>query len=300
MASLPLCFCSYNCRGWRLGSNFATSVLQSCDLLFIQEHWLLPDHLGALDIFNDFFSVGVSGMDSSELQVGRPYGGCGILFRKHLSPFMQRVKSCSRRFCALSLTIGNSLNRSTHCTLLINVYLPTDYGTSDSNNSFLETLSELEGFISSNPYDNVIIFGDFNVDFSRPGHNSSHLTSFMHDYGLVCADLDSGIQYTYRRDDHSSFSRPDHIITLEHYAHLIKDISCSENVDNFSDHLPLSFTLATLPTIACNFSPGQFSGQISCSKSAESSTPNGPAIDWPKGNYVRNHLPLLASPVLRS
>ena len=67
----------------------------------------------------------------------------------------------------------------------LNVYFPADYGTSDSNNEFLDTIAELEGFLSSHEYDNVIICGDFNVDFCRPGHNHDHLMSFMRDYNLT-------------------------------------------------------------------------------------------------------------------
>ena len=67
---------------------------------FIQEHWLLPDHLGALNISDDFISVSVTGMDNSELLAGRPYGGCAIMFHKCYS---HSIASCSKRFCALSL-----------------------------------------------------------------------------------------------------------------------------------------------------------------------------------------------------
>ena len=87
----------------------------------------------------------------------------------------------------------------------------------------------------------MIICGDFNVDFSRGGHNCNSLISFMHDFNLVRADVNPNIKYTYRRDDHTSFSWPDHnniILTLSQYVNLIDSIACSESVDNFSDHLP--------------------------------------------------------------
>ena len=70
---------SYNCRGWKSGSNYVQSLLQSCDICLIQEHWLLCENLDSLIISDDFLSVGVSGMDSSILLTGRPFGGCSIL-----------------------------------------------------------------------------------------------------------------------------------------------------------------------------------------------------------------------------
>ena len=73
------------CRGWRSGSDYVSALLNLCDFCFVQEYWLLLDHLSALDISDDFISVGVSGMDSSDLLAGRPYGGCAILYHKSLS-----------------------------------------------------------------------------------------------------------------------------------------------------------------------------------------------------------------------
>ena len=194
-------------------------------------------------------------MDNSQLLLGRPYGGCGILFRKSLAPFISRLKCCSTRFCALSLTTYSSSNNSIFDTLLINLYLPTDYGTLDSNNAFLESLGKLDGFISTQSFDNLIICGDFNVDFSRDNHNCYHLKAFMHSHNLTRADICSNIQYTYRRDDHTSFSWPDHILTLHYNVHLIQGVACIDSVDNFSDHLPLAFDLIlqapmSLPSVA--------------------------------------------------
>ena len=103
---------SYNCRGWRSGSDYVKFLLQFCDLCFIQEHWLYRDHLEALNISEDFLSVGVSGMDSSEILLGRPFGGSGILYRKSLSSFVWRIFTSSQHICALSLTLVNSCDNS--------------------------------------------------------------------------------------------------------------------------------------------------------------------------------------------
>ena len=111
---------SYNCRGWRSGSDYV-KLLQSCDLCFIQEHWLFREHLGSLNISNDFLSVGVSGMDSSEILVGRPFGGCGILYRKSLSPVIRRIFISSQCLCAISLCI--TLLITLHLLFFLSVYI---------------------------------------------------------------------------------------------------------------------------------------------------------------------------------
>ena len=103
---------SYNCRGWKSGSNYVQSLLQSCDICLIQEHWLLRENLNSLIISDDFVSVGVSGMDSSILLSGRPFGGCGILYCKSLSSVVRRLFTDSKRFCAISITLNNSCDNS--------------------------------------------------------------------------------------------------------------------------------------------------------------------------------------------
>ena len=115
---------SYNCRGWKSGSMYAQSkLLPSCDICFLQEHWLINDHLSSLNIDPSFLSVSVSGMDVSRLITGRPYGGCAILFRKWLSPYITRHAITSKQFCGLTI------NSNTSKVLLICVYLPSNYNT---------------------------------------------------------------------------------------------------------------------------------------------------------------------------
>lgn len=38
--------------------------MHDCDILCLQEHWLLNEHLNDLNICDDYRVVGVSGMDS--------------------------------------------------------------------------------------------------------------------------------------------------------------------------------------------------------------------------------------------
>jgi len=98
-------------------------------------------------------------MSGDELLFGRPYGGCTIFFRKSLSHSILRLKSCSTRFCALLLKLLNSSNQQIVTILLVNVYLPTNYGSDESTTTFRETIAELEGFLLTQMYDYVIIAG---------------------------------------------------------------------------------------------------------------------------------------------
>lgn len=153
---------SYNCRGWNFGKFATSDLLESCDICFVQKHWLLPDHLHLLNINCDFISIGISGMVCTELCTGRPFGGCAIFYRKSLHSSVTRLNSPSKRFCAISLSDDSNFN-----TLLISVYFPTNYGTDASNDEYLFTLGDLEGFIESQQYERILITGNFNADFDR-------------------------------------------------------------------------------------------------------------------------------------
>ena len=60
--------CSFNCQGWNNGLHTLSHFIDSLDLCFLQEHWLLRDQLHLINnISPDFLSVSVCGMDNSEL-----------------------------------------------------------------------------------------------------------------------------------------------------------------------------------------------------------------------------------------
>ena len=115
---------SYNCRGWNSGQPAVKDLLKSCDICFIQEHWLLHEQLNFLNIENDFLSMGVSGMDSTKLLYGRPFGSCAILYRSSLLAHISCLDSPSKRFCSAVLH-----DRGGSITLLICVYLPFNDGS---------------------------------------------------------------------------------------------------------------------------------------------------------------------------
>ena len=136
-------------------------------------------------------------MNSDILSRGRPYGGCSILYRKSLSPYISPLYSCSDRFCGVRVCDSSGLSY-----LFVSVYMPTYY-TPDSCYSYLNTLGELEGFITSHACDVNVIVGDFNVDFDRGGLLAKLLNDFILEFGLLACDLNfrPSVCYTYESDD---------------------------------------------------------------------------------------------------
>ena len=152
--------CSFNCRGWNSGVRTLKNFINSLDVCFVQEHWLLNDQLHKIhEISPDFLSVGVSGMDNSEFLLGRPFGGCTILYLKCLASCISSLETCSNRFCAVKFCDSTGIT-----SLLISIYMPAVSGPS-SYTEYLNTLGELEG---CNHCDNVFVVGDLMLIFIVP------------------------------------------------------------------------------------------------------------------------------------
>ena len=125
LTMMPLKCCSFNCRGWNNGKLTLKNYIDSLDLCFVQEHWLLYDNLNLVrEISPDFLCVGVNGLSSDSLLRGCPYGGCSILYHKLLSLSVTPLHSCSNHFCGLKICDSSGVSY-----LLICVYMPSDCGT---------------------------------------------------------------------------------------------------------------------------------------------------------------------------
>ena len=126
---------NYNCRGWKCTSNFVFNLLNDCDICLIQEHWLFKEQLQSLNISDEYSSTAVSGMVSTEFVAGRPFVAVPYFIVSLSLNLLQLLTQSSKRFCAISLTY------SSMSILLICVYLPTNYSSSQSHDLYLEDLS---------------------------------------------------------------------------------------------------------------------------------------------------------------
>ena len=175
---------------------------------------------------------------------GRPFGGCSILYRRCLSSCISPLHSCSDRFCGVKLSDKNGLTY-----LLVSVYMPTFYDPSSCDN-YLNVLGELEAFIGSNHCD-IVIVGDFNVDFDRGGLFAKLLKDFMIELDLCVCDLgfSSSVKYTYERDDSLSRSWLDHVLCSKRFSNLFSDFHAIHSPSIHSDHFPLFFNIDITCTI---------------------------------------------------
>jgi exonuclease III len=120
--------CTFNCRSVKSSIGEIHKLCESHDIVFLQEHWLLPFELELLSsIHSDFFGFGTSAVDINvDLLIGRPYGGTGVLYRKHLA---SNITILTTDECRITSLIFKS---AVGPVLFVNVYMPTDYDSYDN------------------------------------------------------------------------------------------------------------------------------------------------------------------------
>jgi len=134
------------------------------------------------DIDENCVYTGVSGFDSSDILVERPYGGCAILWCSDLYANVEVIDTNSRRICAIRL-VSDSIR-----LLLVNVYIPYE-GNDGMNEEFADQLHLIENIISNNFDCHIIVSRDFNVDLSRAWVHIAMLNSFCFNTDLCRASI---------------------------------------------------------------------------------------------------------------
>jgi len=214
-------------------------ILSSCDILFLQEHWLADGQLACLTSLSaDHVAVGISGFDDSDVLRGRPYGGCAIIWRRTLNFKISPVVTNSRRVCATLFESGDIK------LLCVCVYMPYESDAS-STIEFQYQLSVIDTLLEQHSNCFTLVGGDFNVDFSRNWSNTLTLNEFCASADLfpVTRSECSKVDYTHHLCM-KYFSTIDHFLVSESlHMSAVKDQFVVHDVDNTSDHDPLYLVL---------------------------------------------------------
>ena len=79
-------FATFNMHGCNLGMPMFEQCLNCCDIIVLQEHWLIESNFSKLlNNYNEFDMHAVSAMSEvvdKEIVKGRPYGGTAIVWRR--------------------------------------------------------------------------------------------------------------------------------------------------------------------------------------------------------------------------
>lgn len=229
--------CSFNCRSFKNSVHAIYKLCDKHDIVLLQEHWLLPFDLQLLNTaHNDFISIGLSAVDTStDILVGRPYGGTAILYRKCLADKINIVVTDESRITSIRIITNVGP------LLVLNVYMPTNYNDDSSLESYIDCLSKLHVLIVESDAIHTLIVGDFNCS---PGSRFfSEFASFATDNNLITTDLYKLHDVvTYISDDGSKMSWVDHIMSSVAVDNMINNI-CILNDVIVSDHKPVSFIM---------------------------------------------------------
>ena len=178
---------NFNCRGFWSSEDYLKLLAKQADVLAIQEHCLRKEQFNMLNRLSaDFYYSAVSPMESCQMYGGHPFGGVAILWRKGLQKYVRVLKTGSANVCAIGLQFEPEL------LLLVSVYMPCNYGNSDSVEAYEEQLGCIQSLLQDSQFSKNIIIGDFNGDprLCSESHFSWKILNFANVNNLSIVDYD--------------------------------------------------------------------------------------------------------------
>ena len=247
MASENLTLMSFNVSGlFNERLSYVQELLDEsqADVILLQELWLLHDDLDKInDLSTNYLSKAKSAIPSDKLLTGRPYGGVGILWHKSLAAQISPVPVDSDRVIAACMAHQNGSK-----TLIVNAYLPCDNRLAESvSYEYEKCIDVINTLLITCSYNDVIIGGDFNTDYTRKNAHAKHLQAFCSRNALkdlwnenLCYD-----NVTYISHDMKAKSCIDHFIMSRTIC--VSSFSTINDPMNPSNHLPITCKIKCQP-----------------------------------------------------
>ena len=211
-------------------------MLKKCDILCIQEHWLLSfegKELGEMFPEHNFRIKCIDDHEPAFPKMrGRGSAGTAILWKQHLDHIIEPLSDGSDRLLAIKIYASN------HPTLLLNTYMPTCGSTQAA---YDDTLGEVAEMMDKYSECEVVWTGDINADpnRSKPSANDSKFKRFCSEYNLQVSPHmpNTPTYYHFRRNTNSQLDMFIHSAS----SNVIKSIKVhSHEALNLSPHDPVS------------------------------------------------------------
>ena len=229
---------SFNCHSLRSNIEIISDLVQKCDVLFLQETLIDDNNHQLLDqIDENFMYEYIPSVRKADCFVGRSSGGLAVLWRKGTNLKFSFANYGNR---ILGLKIFSNTNELP--ILILNVYMPCDYGNEDSFIDYKSCLADIFNILNSENYKDVCIVGDFNADPSK-GRFFMLLSEFMNENNLFLSDVNClpSDSYTFVSSNQAcSCSWLDHVCVSNSNLVSNHDIFYGSTV---YDHIPLFFNL---------------------------------------------------------
>ena len=115
---------------------------------------------------------------------GRPHGGTAIIWHQNINLSVVPINTLSKRLCAVHIK-GDTFD-----CIFASIYIPNDDNSLNSFEIFGDVLYEISTLISLYENSDIILGGDFNVDFSRNhSRNLNIFKHFLNDEELICQSI---------------------------------------------------------------------------------------------------------------
>ena len=227
---------SFNCQSFESNLEIICEIVRSCDVLLLQETFLTEDFSNNLKKLGDEFEFIATPATRNPLCfTGRASGGLAIVYKKIYSRFIQPFFQSDR-------IMGIYFKFADMNYLLLNVYLPCDYGNTEAVCSYKSYLAELSIICNMRTFDEIVIAGDFNCDPTK-GRFYRELSSLISTHSLHVTDVINlpADSYTYMSSNSTcSTSWLDHVVTSR--LDLVRNIDILYGV-TLDDHVPVSFSI---------------------------------------------------------
>ena len=229
---------SLNCEGFRRSEDYIRDYLNEsqCDILFLQETWLLNSNLDMLvRCHNQYLTHGKSGVDqNAEILYGRPSGGVAIVYKKTFGKLVKPINCNNRRVCCAMLSLDGETRIFICC-----LYLPCDnYSNTEVSHEYESCLHDVECIMNAHEFDECFIFGDLNTCFTRNNAQSAFLNEFMIRNGLcLCWDSPKAmVSDTYVNYALGHRSCIDHALLSPHLFDFVAECAVHYDPLNPSNH----------------------------------------------------------------
>ena len=229
--------CSFNCKNIVTATEAITHIMDSTDILLVQEHWLFNYQLNFLSEISDNIRGAGKAVDNSNpispVQKPRGYGGVGILWKQSLDNRVNVLPDGNERIQCVELTTNE------RPLLIVSVYLPSK-GRSSNIDEYRECVDQLHEIISKFRDTHIItIGGDLNEDIHTelPSERTKYLRTFLQNCEMEVTRCGPTFIHSNGRDtseiDYFLFSS----LEKELYTNFNK---LDDMYKNVSDHYPIT------------------------------------------------------------
>ena len=177
-------FVSFNCNSFKTFEPYMDELLLKCDITCLQEFMITKQECVLLNSSHaDCYSYGVSLLGASlGVITGRPYGGVGFIWKKHLDANVSIIECEYDWLCVIK--ISNSKKEY----FLLNVYLPKE--CADNRDDYSDCLTKLNVVVENINGTCITIVGDLNANLSKQSMFGEILLSFCKDNNFDIVDKD--------------------------------------------------------------------------------------------------------------